>query len=118
MIQNRIKGITTKKTGRKRVFIFGDSILKHVNGNKITEKLGNCKDYVYILSGSEVNCMEDYYAQATNRSNPDHMVIHIDTNNLPSKKRVSKNYHHYRRLIFETKIRHLSGFSFKSNKTK
>ena len=77
---------SSQKNGKeKRVFILGDSILKHVNGYGITKKLDNCKVYVKSFSEAKIKCMEDY-AQLTIRTNPDHIVIRVGTNNLSSKK--------------------------------
>ena len=83
--QNRIKGIITEKRKEKRVFILGDSILKHVNGCEITKKLDNCKVYVKSFSGGKLKYMEAY-AQSTIRTNSDCKVIHVGTNDLSSKK--------------------------------
>ena len=77
---------SSQKSGmEKRVFILGESILKHVNGYEITKKLDNCKVYVKSFSGAKIKCMEDY-AQPAIRTNPDHIVIHVGTNDLSSKK--------------------------------
>ena len=77
---------SSQKNGKeKRVFILGDSILKHVNGFEITKKLDNCKVYVKSFSGAKIKCMKDY-AQPTIGNNPGHIVIHVGTNDLSSKK--------------------------------
>ena len=56
-----------------------------MNNYEITKKLDNCKVHVKNFSGAKIKCMDDY-AQPTIRTNPDHIVIHIGTNDLPSKK--------------------------------
>ena len=77
---------SSQKSGKeKRVFILGDSILKHVNGYEITKKLDNCKVYVKRFSGAKIKCLEDY-ARPTIRTNPDQIVIYDGTSDLSSKK--------------------------------
>ena len=83
--KQNLKNHLRKAERKKRVFILGDSILKHVNSYEITKKLDNCKVYVKIFSGEKIKCMEDY-AQTTIRTNPDHIVIYLGTNDLSSKK--------------------------------
>ena len=83
--KTEFKKLSQKSRKEKRVFILGDSILKHVNGYEITKKLDNCKVYVKSFSGAKIKCMEDY-AQPTIRTNPDHIVIHVSTDDLSSKK--------------------------------
>ena len=65
--------------------ILGDSILKQENEFDITKKLDNSKVYMKSFSGAKIKCMEDY-VQHTMTTNPDHIVIHVGTNHLPSKK--------------------------------
>ena len=46
---------------KQKVFILGDSIVKHIQGWEITKKLDNKqKVYVRQFSGSKVSCMKDY----------------------------------------------------------
>ena len=56
-----------------------------MNDYEITKKLDICKVYVKSFSGAKKKCMEDY-AQPTLRTNPDHIVILVGTNDLSSKK--------------------------------
>ena len=44
----------------------------------------NCKIYVKIFSGATVSCMEDYM-KSSFRNPPDHLLLHVGTNDLPSK---------------------------------
>ena len=52
---------------------------------KLQKKLDNWKVYVKSFSGAKVKCMEDC-VQPTIRTNLDHIVIHIGTNDLSSNK--------------------------------
>ena len=83
--KTELKESSQKNEKGERIFILGNSILEHVNGYEITKKLNNGKVYVKRFSGAKIKCMEDY-AQPTIRTNPDHIVIHVSTNDLPSKK--------------------------------
>ena len=84
--KTELKESSQKNGKEKRVFKFGDSILKHMNGYEVTKKLDNCKVHVKSFSGAKMKCMEDY-TQPTIRTIPDHIVIDVGTNDLPSKKK-------------------------------
>ena len=73
----------------KRVYILGDSIIKHVKGYTISSSLDNCKVYVKDFPGARVRCMQDY-VRPTLRENPDHIIIHIGTNDLASNTPAEK----------------------------
>ena len=68
----------------KRIYIIGDSRLKHVmrflNQSKIA------KTYVKSFSGAEIRDMQDY-VKPTLRENPDQIIVHVGTNDLASNKR-------------------------------
>ena len=67
------------------MFILGDSIVKHKNGYDISRQIENCRVYVKGFPGAKTECMKDY-AQPTTRENPDHILIHVGTNDLPSRR--------------------------------
>ena len=73
----------------KRVYILGDSIIKYVQGYTISSSLDNCKVYVKDFPGARVRCMQDY-VRPTLRENPDHVIIHIGTNDLASNTPAEK----------------------------
>ena len=56
-----------------------------MNGYEVREKLDDYKAYVKRFSGAKIKCMKDY-VQQTVSPNPDHIVIHVGTNDLSSKK--------------------------------
>ena len=64
-----------------RVYILGDSIIKHIKGYTILSSLGNCKVYVKDFPLARIRCMQDY-VQPTLRENPDHIIIHVGRNDL------------------------------------
>ena len=83
-----IKAINQKqiKAMRKQIYILGDSIIKHVNGYEIANSVDNCKVYVKGFPGAKIRCMQDYTWPAS-RDKPDHIIIHVGTNDLASSKK-------------------------------
>ena len=75
----------TTENKSRRVFILGDSIVKHINGYDISRQIKNSRVYVKGFPGAKTECMKDY-AQPTARENPDHILIHVGTNDLPSRR--------------------------------
>ena len=72
---------------RRKKFILGDSIVKHIQGWEITKTLdNNQKVYVRQLSGSKVSCMKDYMKPSICENNPDHIIFHVGTNDVLSDK--------------------------------
>ena len=61
----------------------------HVKGYTTSSSLDNCKVYVKDFPGARVRCMQDYVRQ-TLRENPDHIIIHIGTNDLASNTSAEK----------------------------
>ena len=61
-VENIINNERTDKapSGEKRVFIVGDSIIKHINGYEISGKLEHCKVFVRPCHGATIRCLEDH----------------------------------------------------------
>ena len=75
-----------KPSSAKRVYIAWDSIVKqkkNVNGYDISRKTQNSKVFVRPSHGATVKCMTDHVFW---RDNPNHIVFHIGTNDIPSKE--------------------------------
>ena len=70
----------------KRIYLIGDSILKHLQGYEISKSLENCKTYVKSFLGAKIRDMQDYVKPAL-RENPNQIIIHVGTNDLTSNKR-------------------------------
>ena len=72
---------------KSKVFILGDSMVKHIQGWEINRKL-DYKENVYVrqFSGAKINCMSDYVKPCTRENNPDHIIFHVGTNDIPSTK--------------------------------
>ena len=63
----------------------GDSIVKHIRGYELSRKEKNYKVYVKSFLGAKVMCMEDYL-KSTLREMPTHIILHVGTNEVPTKK--------------------------------
>ena len=63
------------------MFILGDSIIKHVKSYSLSESPDNCKICVKDFPGVRVRCMQDCL-RPTIRENPNHIILHIGTNDL------------------------------------
>ena len=74
-----------KRKDNKRVFIVGDSTIKHLNGYVISGKIGNCNVYVKPSHGAKVRCMVDHIKPVM-RDKPDHIIFHVGTNDIPLDK--------------------------------
>ena len=61
-----------------RVFIMGDSIVKHIKVYELSQRKENCKVFVKNFSGAKVRCMEDYI-QPTLRETPSHVILDLST---------------------------------------
>ena len=70
----------------KRIYIIGESILKHVQGYEISKSVENCKTYVKSFSCAKIRDMQDYVKPSL-RENPDQIIVHVGTNDLASNKR-------------------------------
>ena len=67
------------------IFIMADSTVKHVRGYELSRKVENCKVYVKSFSSAKVMYMEDY-VKPTLREMPTHIILHVGTNDVPTKK--------------------------------
>ena len=59
--------------------------MKHVRGYELSRKVENGKVYVKSFSGAKVMCMEDY-VKLIMREMPTHIILHVGTNDAPTKK--------------------------------
>ena len=68
----------------KSVVILGDSMTKHTNGWEISKKIkSKCKVYAKSFPGATTQCMADYMKPSI-RAKPDHIIVHVGTNDLCS----------------------------------
>ena len=72
---------------KNKVYILGDSMVKHVQGWEINRKLDYQRNvYVRQFSGAKTKCMNDYVKPCTRENDPDHIIFHVGTNDIPSTK--------------------------------
>ena len=83
--QMKIKKLVVHE--KKKVFVLVDSLVKHMQGWGITKKLEN-KHKVYIrqFAESKVICMNGYVKPCIREDNPDHIILHVRTNDIPTSK--------------------------------
>ena len=85
-IRNASRNTNTKDI--KKVFLLEDSMIKHVQGWDITKRIDNKrKIYVRQFSASKVDCMKNYMKPCIRESNPDHLIFHVGTNDVPSNEK-------------------------------
>ena len=79
----------------KNFYILGDSIVKHVEGWKLKNSLGNNHDvYVRSFPGAKVKCVKDYIKPCIRENNPEYVILHVRTNELNSEltpERIAKS---------------------------
>lgn len=76
---------------KEKVFIIGDSMVKKVNGFLLTKKVNHkCLVKVRSFSGAKVRCLHDYVKPTLRDFNPDHIILHVGTNDLNSEKTSSQ----------------------------
>ena len=65
------------------IYILDNSIVKKLNGYLVTRKIKH-KHLVKVCSflGAKMSCMTDHVKPTLQDINPDHIVLHADTNNL------------------------------------
>ena len=80
-----VKSSDTNTDLSNQIFIMGDSIIKRVRGYELSRKMENCKVYVKSFSGANVMCMEDLL-KPTLREMPTHIILHVKTNDVLTKK--------------------------------
>ena len=73
------------------IYILDNSIVKKLNGCLVTRKIKH-KHLVEVCSflGVKMSCMMDHVKPTLQDINPDHIVLHTDTNNLRTKKTASQ----------------------------
>ena len=76
IISTKLSDTNTDVTNR--VFIMGDSIVKHIKVYELSQRKENCKVFVKNFSGAKVRCMEDYI-QPVLRETLSHVILDVST---------------------------------------
>ena len=79
--------LTKLNNHKSSVFIVGDSMVKNVNGFKLTGKVAH-KRIIKLrqFSGAKTSCMKVYIKPIIREKNPEHIVLQIGINDLNSSK--------------------------------
>ena len=69
------------------VFILGDSMVKKINGFYLTKNI----KHKYLVkkrpfSSAKTSCMQDNAKPTIREINPEHIILHVGTNDLKSEK--------------------------------
>ena len=79
------KNVSIKSETKKKIYIIGDSMVKHIKGWDLSAKLDHRHNiYVQNFHGAKVRSMKDYTKPCTREESPDHIILHVWTNNLIS----------------------------------
>ena len=83
--------ITSPSKSKETVFILGDSMVKKVNGFHLTKHIKH-KYLVKVrsFSSAKTRCMYDHVKPTMRDFNPEHVIIHVGTNDLNSDKTASQ----------------------------
>ena len=88
---NKIKDKDTPSPKSKEtVFILGDSMVKKVNGFYLTKNIRH-KYLVKVrpFNSAKTRCMYDHAKPTIREMNPEHIILHVGTNDLNSEKSAS-----------------------------
>ena len=70
----------------KVTFILGDNMIKHTKGWEMLSKIDHKHSiYVRSFSGAKVRSMKDNVKPCVRDENPDHIIMHVGTNELNSE---------------------------------
>ena len=76
---------------KTNVYILGDSMIKKLNGYLLTREIRH-KHLVKVrsFSGAKISCMTHHVKPTLRDINPDHIVLHADTNDLRTENTASQ----------------------------
>ena len=83
------------KKNKDTFYILGDSMVKHVEGWKVTKSINtDMKVYVGSFLGAKVKCIKDYVKPCLRENDPKNVILHVGTNDLNSElppERIAKS---------------------------
>ena len=83
--------IMSPRHQKKLCSYLGDSIVMKLNSFLLTRKLNHkCLVKVQPFSSMKVRCMHDHVKPTVPEFNPDHIIIHFETNDLSSERTASQ----------------------------
>ena len=78
----------TKSPVRSTVII-GDSMVRHISGKRLSEHLENQRVFVKSYGGMKVGDTK-YHAFPNMKYNPNHIIVHVGTNEIRTRKTATK----------------------------
>ena len=82
---------TSSSNSKETVFILGDSMVKKVNGFYLTRNIKHkFLVKVRLFGSAKTRCMYDHAKPTIRELNPEHIILHVGSNDLNSEKTVSQ----------------------------
>ena len=79
--------VSNQKNVQKKIYFTDDSVVKHIKWWNLSNKLDqNNNVYVWNFLAAKVKRMKDYTKPYIPEENPDHIILHVGTNQLDSEK--------------------------------
>ena len=105
LLSDNIENRSSTNRPAKHVVILGDSIVKFVDGRKVSRS-SDVNVSVHSFSGSRVEDMKDYI-QPSLKKKPDEIILHVGTNNLSSDEplELANNISSLAKLVQESSIK-------------
>ena len=70
----------------KKITIFGDSIIKRINGKELSKHVKNGRTFIKSFPGARSKAINHYVVPTLIDENPDVVVIHSGTNNIRTRR--------------------------------
>ena len=82
---------TSSSNSKETVFILGDSMVKKVNGFYLTRNIKHkFLVKVRLFGSAKTRCMYDHAKPTIRELNPEHIILHVGTNDLDTEKTTSQ----------------------------
>ena len=88
--ENKPKGNNSPRE-KSKIHILGDSMIKKLNGYFLNKEVRH--KYlikIRLFSGAKVSCMVDHVKPTLRDNKPDHIILHVGTNDLRTEKTASQ----------------------------
>ena len=87
----RLIALRSYQPQKKLFFILGDNMVKKLNSFLLKQKLNHkCLVKVRPFNSAKMRCMHDHAKPTVRDFDPDHIILHCETNNLNSNRTSSQ----------------------------
>ena len=87
----RLIALRSHQPQKKLFFILGDNMVKKLNSFLLKQKLNHkCLVKVRPFNSAKMRCMHDHAKPTVRDFDPDHIILHCETNNLNSNRTSSQ----------------------------